>query len=73
MKQGSYDRLYYATDPTDTTDIGKIRWSAKGGVTVKNGVIFANKVSKKKAGSVIPATVTIKCGKQSHTIKIIVE
>lgn len=39
MKQGSYDRLYYAIDPTDTTDIGKIRWSAKGGVTVKNGVI----------------------------------
>jgi hypothetical protein len=73
MKRGSYDRLYYEIDPTDTTDIGKIKWSAKGGVTVKNGIIFAKKVSKKKGASVKPATVTIKCGKKSHTIKIVVE
>lgn len=73
LKQGSYDRLYYVIDPTDTTDIGKIKWSSKGGVTVKNGLIYAKSVSKIKAGKAVPATVTVKCGKQSHTINVIVE
>ena len=73
IMQGSYDRLHMSVDPSDTTDIGKIAWSAKGGVTVKNGVIYAKTVSKKnKAGEVTPATVTVKCGKKSHTIKVIV-
>ncbi len=73
LKQGSYDRLYYVIDSIDTTDIGKIKWSSKGGVTVKNGLIYAKSVSKIKAGKAVPATVTVKCGKQSHTINVIVE
>ena len=75
MKQGSYDRLYYDIDPSNTTDIGKISWSAKGGVTVKNGVIYAKSISKtdKKTGSIKPAEVTLKCGKIKHTIKVIVQ
>ena len=75
IKQGSYDRLYYAVDPSDTTDIGKISWSAKGGVTVKNGVIYAKSISKtdKKTGSIKPAEVTLKCGKAKHTIKVVVQ
>ena len=75
MKQGSYDRLYYDIDPSNTTDIGKISWSAKGGVTVKNGVIYAKSISKtdKKTGSIKPAEVTLKCGKAKHTIKVVVQ
>ena len=75
MKQGSYDRLFAVLNPVDTTDIGKIKWTAKGSVTVKNGTVYAKSVSKKdkKTGKAVPSTVTFSCGKTSQTIYVIVE
>ena len=49
---------------------------AKGGaVTVRNGVINTKKVSKKdkNTGKYIPDTVTVKCGKITKIINVIVE
>ncbi len=61
-------------DPYLSTDAPKIKWSAKGGaIKVKNGVVKAVARSKKnKKGNQIPSYLTIKAGKRSKKIKIIV-
>ena len=62
MKQGSYDRFFIDLKPYVTeysTDATKLAWSASGGVTVKNGVVYAKKATKEGK----PARVIIKCAK----------
>ena len=74
MKKGISGRLYCEVTPATCTDT-TITWKAKGGaVTIKNGVFYAKKVSKKdkKTGEYIPDTVTVKCGKVTETVKMIV-
>ena len=74
IKKGSYDMLYYSlmTD-SDTNYPGNVsqdlRWSASGGVTVKNGVIYAKKITKNGK----PAKVTLKCGKSKFVLNVIVK
>ena len=72
IKNGSYDRIYYTIAagseayPMNVTQAPV--WSAKGGVTVKDGVIFAN--STTKAGK--PSKVTLKCGKAKAVLEVTV-
>ena len=74
IKEGSYDTLYYSvmTDP-DTrypNNVSQVpRWSASGGVTVKDGVIYAKKATK--AGK--PAKVTLSCGRGKFILNVIVQ
>ena len=73
MKKGSCDRLYYTVDSDvenyryNTTE--KISLSGSGGVSVKNGLIVANKVTKPGK----PAKVTLKCGKSKIVLEVIVQ
>lgn len=69
MNRGETDRLYWKIAPGNTTDIGKLSFSATGGVTIKNGVIKAMKVTKPDK----PAKVMIKCGKVRKVINITVK
>ncbi len=73
IKNGSRGRLYCSVNPETCTDTA-ITWKAKGGaVTVKNGVFTAKKVSKKdKTGKYIPDTITVKCGKVTKNVEIVV-
>ena len=62
MRPGSYDRFTVDLKPYVTaysTDATKLSWSASGGVTVKNGVVFAKKATKEGK----PAKLTVKCAK----------
>ena len=62
MRPGSYDRFIVDLKPYVTaysTDATKLSWSASGGVTVKNGVVFAKKATKEGK----PAKLTVKCAK----------
>ncbi len=60
MRRGSYDRFYVEVSPDQSTDAPKLKWSAAGGVTVKNGVVFAGKATKPGK----PAKVMVKCSKR---------
>ncbi len=72
---GSYDKLFYAvyTDNHNvelrynTTEAVKI--SGSGGVTVKNGVLYAKKVTKPNK----PAKVTLQCGKSKTILWVTVK
>ncbi len=69
MRQGTYGTVAATVSPSYSTDAGKIKWSGTGGVTVKNGLISAKKVT----GSGKYAYVTVKCGKATPAkIKITV-
>jgi outer membrane scaffolding protein for murein synthesis (MipA/OmpV family) len=59
MQEGQYDRLFIGISPEQSTDAGAISYSASGGVTVKNGVVYAKKETKKDK----PAKVVVKCKK----------
>ena len=67
MSQGSYDRFFTELDPGQSTDATKLKFSASGGVTVKNGVVYANKATKDGK----PAKVIIKCAK-SRPVTILI-
>ena len=62
------DRIYIEFDPEQNTDGGKLSWKGSGGITVKNGVIYAGKVTKPNK----PATLTISCGKTKGKITVVV-
>ena len=52
IKEGSYDRLYYSitTDSLNPDNVTQLpSWSAGGGVTVKNGILYAKKATKPAA------------------------
>jgi len=68
MRVGTYDTLTACVIPTDSTDSGKIKWSANGGITVKNGMIYAKTITKSSK----PAKVTVKCGKIKTTVSIVI-
>ena len=74
LKKGAYCRIYTETLPEISTDT-KYTWKVKGkSVTVKNGVVYAKKESKKdKNGNYVPDLITVKCGKAKETIRIVVE
>ncbi len=67
MRQGSYQYIKPAVNPGLSTDAPKLKISGSGGVTVKNGVIYAKTITKAK-----PATITIKCGKVTKKISVTV-
>lgn len=76
LKQGSYDRLAVNIScpiPGDTSVTWnvseKITWSGSGGVTVTDGVVFAKSITKDGK----PAKVTVKCGKTTKELKVIVK
>ena len=73
MKKGAYCRIYAEPVPEISTDT-KFTWKAKGkSVTVKNGVVYARKESKKgKNGNYVPDVITVKCGKVTETIRVVV-
>ena len=75
LKKGAVSRLKPEVSPESCTDT-VFTWKAKGGaVSVKNGVISANKLSRKdkKTGQYVPDTVTVKCGRVTKSIQVIVE
>ncbi|MBR3580950.1 MAG: hypothetical protein IKN95_08135 [Lachnospiraceae bacterium] len=52
--------------PEFSTDAGKgLKWKAGGGVTVKDGLLYAKKATSS-------GKVTVKCGKKSATVNVIV-
>jgi hypothetical protein len=57
---------------TSPSSLEKSHTMKAGAVKVKNGVLYANKVSKKdkKTGEYIPDTITVKCGKVTETVKM---
>ena len=67
MRQGSYQYVKAFTFPVFSTDAPKLKITGSGGVTVKNGMIYAKTVTKSK-----PATITIKCGKVTKKISVTV-
>ena len=74
LTKGADGHLKAVITPENCTDTG-ITWTAKGGsVKVSNGVVSARKISRKdkKTGQYIPDTVTVKCGKITKSIKVIV-
>ncbi|MBQ9437255.1 MAG: Ig-like domain-containing protein, partial [Lachnospiraceae bacterium] len=75
LKKDSYAFMTAQVNPELSTD-AKLAWQAKGGaVSVKNGVVFAKKVSKKdkKTGEYVPDVITVKCGKAAATMRVVVE
>ena len=74
LKKGSVMPLYYALTPGICTDANRVKWSVKGsGVKVKKGVLTAGALSKKdKDGKLIPAVVTVSCGKKKAEVYVFV-
>ena len=64
LRQGAYQFVDASVVPALSTDGGKIKWSASGGVTVKNGLVYAKKKTNKES------YVTVKCGKQTKKIPV---
>lgn len=73
LKQGECDRLFTSLTPANTTDIVNMKWTVSGGVTIKNGVVYAKKASAVKKGITTPAKVTLTCGKKKYMIYIVVK
>lgn len=65
IRKGCKDSLTAVIVPDFSTDISRIKITGSGGVSVKNGVLHAKKVSEK-------AKITVKCGKYTETIKVVV-
>ncbi|MCR5120204.1 MAG: hypothetical protein K6B44_11380, partial [Lachnospiraceae bacterium] len=68
MRKGEKGTVEAELNPRFSTDLGKIKISASGGVTIKKGVIYAKKITK--TGK--PAKITVKCGKLKETIEVTV-
>ena len=64
LRQGAYQYVDVSVTPALSTDGGKIKWSASGGVTVKNGLVYAKKKTNKQS------YVTVKCGKKTEKILV---
>ncbi len=71
MRQGTYGTVAAVVSPSYSTEAGRIKWSGTGGVTVKNGLIYAKTITKPDKNKY--AYVTVKCGKAAPVkIKITV-
>ncbi len=68
MRKGSCGTINAVLSPAYSTDIGKVKIKAKGGVSIKKGVIYANKITKSNK----PATITLQCGKLKDVVKVTV-
>ncbi len=66
MKKGGSGTVDVSLFPEFSTDLDKLKISGKGGITVKNGVIYA----RKAAGGSRPATLTVKCGRVKKTVRV---
>ncbi|MBQ9438194.1 MAG: InlB B-repeat-containing protein, partial [Lachnospiraceae bacterium] len=66
MRLGEYGVLGAKLDPAASADFSKVKWQASGGVSVKNGLVYAAKVSQGEKY----ASVTVKCGKLSDKILV---
>lgn len=66
VQKGESGVVEIVTDPYFSTDMGKLKLTGSGGITVKNGVIYATKVTK--TGK--PAKLTVKCGKKTETVNV---
>jgi hypothetical protein len=71
LKQGSCDRLFYSIRSADIEEIAteKITMKGSGGVTVRNGLIYAKSVSKNGK----PGKVVLKCGRSRIELPVTVE
>ncbi|MCR4924529.1 MAG: hypothetical protein K5931_11030 [Lachnospiraceae bacterium] len=74
LKAGDYDRLFVSVNNEASDYSGntteKIKWSAKGGLKItQDGLLYANKATKEGK----PAELTVKCGKTSSVLKVIVK
>ncbi|MCR5177484.1 MAG: InlB B-repeat-containing protein [Lachnospiraceae bacterium] len=69
MRLGQKGIVEIELDPEFSTDCGKVKLTGSGGVVVKNGVIFAKKVTKKNR----TAKLTVKCGKKKNTVYVTIE
>ena len=67
MRKGKKGTVEVSLTPEFSTDLGKLKISGSGGITVKNGVISAKKITKSK-----PAKLTVKCGKLKQVIEVTV-
>lgn len=66
IREGRYDDLTAVIGPEFSTDAAKgIKWKGGGKVTVKNGLLYAKKATN-------TGKVTVKCGKKTETINVIV-
>ena len=68
MRKGSYGVIEAVLTPEYSTDLSKVKISAKGGVTVSNGILYA----KKETAAGKSATLTVTCGKLKDTVEITV-
>ena len=68
MRLGTSGTVDIKTTPEITTDQGKIKLSGSGGITIKNGLVYANKVTK--SGNY--AKLAVKCGKLTDTVYVTV-
>lgn len=69
LRKGTSGTIEAVIEPVGSTDMGKLKITGSGGVSVKNGVITAKKETK--AGK--PATIKVKCGKISKKIEVTIK
>ncbi|MCR5177458.1 MAG: hypothetical protein K6C95_00575, partial [Lachnospiraceae bacterium] len=69
MRKGTKGTVEVVLDPEYSTDLGNIKIKATGGITYKNGIITAGKVTK--AGK--PAKLKVTCGKKKETVYVTVK
>ncbi|MBQ7482352.1 MAG: hypothetical protein IJT80_10810 [Lachnospiraceae bacterium] len=70
MRKGSRGTIEALLTPYDTTDTSNVKIQAQGGVSIKNGMIFASSLTKPEKGGY--AKVTVTCGKLKDTVYITV-
>ncbi len=68
MRKGAKGTLEIGLDPEYSTDIGIIKVKGSGGVSYKNGIITATKVTK----SGKPAKLKVTCGKKKQIVYVTV-
>ncbi len=68
MKAGESGCVRILLDPGFSTDWEKVKLKGSGGITVRDGVIYA----KRATGELKPAKLTAKCGKLKATVEVIV-
>ncbi|MCR5118733.1 MAG: carboxypeptidase regulatory-like domain-containing protein [Lachnospiraceae bacterium] len=67
LRKGEKGTVEVSLIPGYSTDLNKLKISGSGGITVKNGVIFAKKITKGK-----PAKLIVRCGKLKQVVEVTV-
>ncbi|MCR4586210.1 MAG: hypothetical protein K5686_10860 [Lachnospiraceae bacterium] len=68
MRKGEKGTVEVMLNPEFSTDLGKLKITGSGGISIKNGIIYAKKITK----SGKPAKITVRCGKLKETIEVTV-